>query len=62
MMLPDFLYRQGVRQVLAALCILAVTVNGIRVVAWLKPVYRDFDMHRDLGRFFLTGQDRKSVV
>jgi alpha-1,2-mannosyltransferase len=62
MMLPDFLYRQGFRQVLAALCILAVTVNGIRVVVWLKPVYRDFDMHRDLGRFFLTGQDLYSKV
>jgi len=56
LMLPGFLYRRRFQNVLVALCILAATVNGIRVVSWKKPVFRDFDMHRQIGDWFLTGQ------
>lgn len=42
---------------MAALCLLAVTLNGIRVVYRRSPVFRDFDVHRQIGDWFLTGQN-----
>jgi alpha-1,2-mannosyltransferase len=56
-MLPDFLYRQKCQRLLTALCIMAVTSYGIILLYLRKPVLRDFDLHRDIGRWFLTGQN-----
>ena len=56
-MLPDFLYRQKCQRLLTALCIMAVTFNGIRLVYLRKPVLRDFDIHREIGGWFLSGQN-----
>ena len=56
-MLPDFLYRQRFQRLLTAVCIVAVTVYGIVLVYLRAPRFRDFDVHREIGRWFLTGQN-----
>ena len=55
-MLPDFLLRQRFQRLLMAACIVAVTVNGIAVVYLRAPRFRDFDLHRTIGQWFLAGQ------
>ena len=40
-----------------AACIVAVTVNGIALVYLRAPRFRDFDLHRTIGQWFLAGQD-----
>lgn len=55
-MLPDFLYRQRFQRLLIALYIMAVTSYGIVLVFLRKPTFRDFDIHRQIGSWFLTGQ------
>ncbi|TKS59940.1 MAG: hypothetical protein EWM72_01797 [Nitrospira sp.] len=58
-MLPTFLYRPRFQPVLVVLCVLTVTVNGIRLLSRYRhgPVFRDFDIQREMGRWFLTGQN-----
>ena len=56
-MLPDFLYRQRFQRLLTAMCIVAVTAFGIVLVYLRKHVFRDFDVHRQIGSWFLTGQN-----
>ncbi len=56
-MLPDFLSSQRVQRLLTALYIAAVAAYGTVVVYLRGPRFRDFDWHREIGRWFLTGQD-----
>ncbi len=56
-MLPNFLYRQRFQRLLTAVCIVAVTAYGIALVYLRAPRFRDFDLHREIGRWFLTGQN-----
>jgi alpha-1,2-mannosyltransferase len=56
-MLPDFLYRQRYQRLLTAMCIVAMSAYGIALVYLRAPRFRDFDLHREIGRWFLTGQD-----
>ena len=56
-MLPDFLFRQRFQRLLMAVCIVAVTAYGIVLVYLRTPRFRDFDVHREIGRWFLTGQN-----
>jgi alpha-1,2-mannosyltransferase len=56
-MLPDFLHRQRFQRLLTALCILAAISYGIVLVYLRAPHFRDFDLHREIGRWFLTGQN-----
>ena len=56
-MLPEFLSRQRFQCLLAAVCIMAVTAYGIVVVYVRTPHFRDFDLHREIGGWFLAGQN-----
>lgn len=56
-MLPDFLYRQRFQRLLTAVCIVAVTFYGIVLVYLRAHRVRDFDIHREIGSWFLSGQN-----
>ena len=56
-MLPDFLYRQRFQRLLTAVCIVAVTSYGIVLVYLRAHRVRDFDIHREIGSWFLSGQN-----
>ena len=56
-MLPDFTYRPKFHRLLTAVCIVAVTFYGIVLVYLRAHRVRDFDVHREIGRWFLAGQN-----
>jgi len=55
-MLPAFLSHPVIQRVLIAMYVVSATVYGIVLVGLRKPVFRDFDIHRQIGSWFLTGQ------
>jgi hypothetical protein len=56
-MLPDFLYRPKFQRLLTAICMVAVTGYGIVLVYLRAHRVRDFDVHRAIGSWFLSGQN-----
>lgn len=56
-MLPAFLYRRKFQHGLMALCLLAIAVKGIVLIYGRAPRFRDFDLHRTIGQWFLDGQN-----
>ncbi|MDH4098161.1 MAG: DUF2029 domain-containing protein [Nitrospira sp.] len=56
-MLPTFLSHPAWQRLLTALCISAGTGYGIVLVFLRKPRFRDFDIHREIGQWFLAGQN-----
>jgi alpha-1,2-mannosyltransferase len=56
-MLPNFTYRPKFQRLLTAVCIAAVTSYGIVLVYLRAHRVRDFDIHREIGRWFLSGQN-----
>ena len=56
-MLPDILNRPRFQRILTAVCIVAMTSYGIILVYLRAHRVRDFDIHREIGRWFLTGHN-----
>lgn len=56
-MLRHYLAHPTVRRLLTATCILAVIAHAIIVVGIRPAHFRDFDLHRLIGTWFLTHQD-----
>jgi alpha-1,2-mannosyltransferase len=61
-MLPLLLSRPITQRLLIALYVVAATVYGVILVFVRKPRFRDFDIHRDIGGWFLSGQDLYASV
>jgi hypothetical protein len=56
-MAPTFLSHPVCQRLLTALCIAAATGYGIILVFLRKPRFRDFDIHREIGQWFLSGKN-----
>jgi len=56
-MLAHFISRPVIRRLLTAFFIAAASGYGIVLVFLRKPRFRDFDIHREIGQWFLAGQN-----
>lgn len=56
-MLAELLSRPGSRRLLTAICVAAAAGYGIILVFLGKPRFRDFDIHREIGQWFLSGKN-----
>ena len=56
-MLAELLSRPGSRRLLTAICVAAAAGYGIILVFLRKPRFRDFDIHREIGQWFLSGKN-----
>ena len=56
-MLPNFLSSPLCQRLLTALSISAAVGYGFVLVFLRKPRFRDFDIHREIGQWFLSGQN-----
>jgi len=56
-MVPTFLSHPVFQRLLTALCIAAATGYGVVLVFLRTPRFRDFDIHREIGQWFLSGKN-----
>ena len=56
-MLPTYLSHPIFQRLLTGLCVAAAAGYGIVLVFLRNPRFRDFDIHREIGQWFLDGQD-----
>jgi hypothetical protein len=56
-MVPAFLSHPLFQRLLTIICVAAATGYGVMLVFLRKPRFRDFDIHREIGQWFLSGQN-----